>query len=275
MIKNLTRLSTLRIHFVALLAAAACAATFAQQRPEFEVASIRPSNPRESFINARTPSLRVDASRNLTFKQTSIANLIMLAYNVGAPQIIGPDWLSVKALAGADHFDVNARIPEGSTPDQVPLMLQSLLADRFHLAFHQENRTMEGYALVVGKNGLKLKESAENSSAGKGLCKRSFGQSPGATLAAECEGIVGADIAQQIQTLAPGYFREGPIVDMTNLKGVYDFSLEWVTAQEAEQAAGGASVFEAVEKLGLKIESRKQSMAVLVIDRVDRMPTEN
>jgi hypothetical protein len=75
----------MRLHFVALSAAAVCAVTFAQQRPEFEVASIRPSNPNESFVNARTPSLRADASRNLAFKQTSIANMIMLAYNVGAP----------------------------------------------------------------------------------------------------------------------------------------------------------------------------------------------
>jgi uncharacterized protein (TIGR03435 family) len=134
---------------------------------------------------------------------------------------------------------------------------------------------MGAYALVIGKNGLKLRESAEGRSADQGVCNRSFAQSPGATLAAECKGIVGADIAQQIQTLAPGYFREGPIVDMTNLKGVYDFSLEWVTVQQAEQGAGGPSMFEAVEKLGLKIESRKQSMAVLVIDHVDRLPTEN
>jgi uncharacterized protein (TIGR03435 family) len=265
----------MRLHFVVFLAAALCVVTFAQQRPEFEVASIRPSNPNESFINARTPSLRADASRNLAFKQASIANLIMLAYNVGAPQIIGPDWLSVKELARADHFDITARIPEGSTPEQVPLMLQSMLADRFHLAFHQENRAMGAYALVIGKSGLKLKEPAGDSSAGKGVCSRSFAQTPGATLAAECKGIVGTDIAQEIQTLAPGYFREGPIVDMTNLKGVYDFSLEWVTAQQAEQGTGGPSMFEAVEKLGLKIESRKLSMAVLVIDHVDKVPTEN
>src|SRR3984885_5769087 len=265
----------MRFHLVALLAATVCGVAFAQQRPEFEVAAIRPSNPNESFINARTPSLRADASRNLVFKQTSIANLIMLAHNVGAPQIIGPDWLSVKELSRADHFDVTARIPEGSTPEQVPLMLQSLLADRFHLTFHQENRVLGAYALVVGKNGSKLAETSNDSSAGKGVCNRSFAQRQGATLAAECKGILGADIAQQIQTLAPGYFREGPIVDMTNLNGLYDFSLEWITVQQSEQGVNGPSMFDAVEKLGLKIESRKQSFPVLVIDRVDRMPTEN
>jgi uncharacterized protein (TIGR03435 family) len=265
----------MRSYFVAFVVAASCVVALGQQGPQFEVAAIRPSNPDESFINARTPSLRADASRNLVFKQTSIANMIMLAYDVGAPQILGPDWLSVKELSRADHFDVAARIPEGSTPEQVPLMLQSLLVDRFHLTFHRETRVLGAYALVVGKGGPKLTQTSENSAAGKGVCNRSFAQRPGATLAAECKGVVGADIAQQIQTLAPGYFREGPIVDMTNLKGVYDFSLEWVTAQQAELGGAGLSMFDAVEKLGLKIESRKQSMPVLVIDRVDRMPTDN
>jgi len=265
----------MRYRFFALSVTIACAVAFAQQRPEFEVASIRPSNPAESFINARTPSLQADASRNLVFKQTSIANMIMLAYGVGAPQIIGPDWLSVKELSRADHFDVSARIPEGSTPGQVPPMLQSLLADRFHLTFHQETRVLGAYALVVGKNGLKLKATSGDSPTGKGVCNRSFAQRPGATLAAECKGIAGADIAQQIQTLAPGYFREGPIVDMTNLTGFYDFSLEWITVQQSAAGVDGPSMFAAVEQLGLKIESRKQSMQVLVIDRVDRMPTEN
>lgn len=134
---------------------------------------------------------------------------------------------------------------------------------------------MGAYALVVGRNGLKLKEASEDSSEAKGVCNRSFAQRPGATLAAECKGVQGADIAQQIQTLAPGYFREGPIVDMTNLKGTYDFSLEWITVQQSDLGVNGPSMFQAVEQLGLKIESRKQSMVVLVIDHIDRMPTEN
>jgi uncharacterized protein (TIGR03435 family) len=265
----------MRLYFLALLVTIGSAVASAQQRPEFEVASIRPSNPDESFINARTPSLQADAARNLVFRQTSIVNMIMLAYNVGAPQIIGPDWLSIKELSRADHFDVIARIPEGSTPAQVPAMLQSLLADRFHLKFHQETKVLGSYALMVGKNGLKLKETPGDGPQGNGVCNRSFAQRPGATLAAECRGIAGADIAQQIQTLAPGYFRDGPIVDMTNLKGVYDFSLEWITVQQAEAGIDGPSMFAAVEQLGLKIESRKQSLPVLVIEQVDRMQTEN
>jgi uncharacterized protein (TIGR03435 family) len=239
------------------------------------VASIRRSNPDQTFIQARTPSLRADAKGNVSFIQTSIVNMIMMAYNVGAPQIEGPDWLSAKQLANADHFDVVARVPDGSTPDQVPLMLQSLLAERFHLSFHEETTTLSVYALTVAKGGPKMKEAPADAE-GEGVCERSFAETPGATLAAACTRISGADLGQQIQALAPGYFREGPVVNMTDLKGSYDFKLEWITVEQFRQGSDGPSMFEAVEKqLGLKLENRKQPLPILKIDRVDRMPTEN
>lgn len=87
--------------------------------------------------------------------------------------------------------------------------------------------------------------------------------------------MTAADIAQQVQALAPGYFREGPIVDLTGLKGVYDFTLEWVTADDARNGAQ-PSMFDAVqEQLGLKLERRKQTVEILMIDKLDRTPTEN
>src|SRR5262249_42952565 len=136
-------------------------------------------------------------------------------------------------------------------------------------------RTIGAYELVVGKNGHKLKTSPEEGG-GRGICNRTRAQRPGASLAADCKGIAGGDIAQQIQALAPSYFREGPIIDKTNLTGRYDFSLEWITVEQSTAGADGPSMFDAVDKqLGLKIESRKQAMPVLVIDKIDRMPTEN
>ena len=95
----------------------------AQSSPEFEVASVRPSNPEQGFINAVTPSLKVDAGRNLTFVQITLRDLIMLAYGVGAPQIQGPAFLNGTPEYAADRFDIVARVPEGATRDQVPLML--------------------------------------------------------------------------------------------------------------------------------------------------------
>jgi uncharacterized protein (TIGR03435 family) len=84
------------------------------------------------------------------------------------------------------------------------------------------------------------------------------------------------DIAQQLQALAPGYFRDGPVVDLTGLKGVYDFKLEWITRAEANEGSDGPSMFDAVQQqLGLKLQSRKQSLEILVIDHVEKVPTEN
>lgn len=83
------------------------------------------------------------------------------------------------------------------------------------------------------------------------------------------------DLAQQLQTLAPGYFREGPIIDSTGLKGIYDLNLEWIRVQEANAGADGPTIFAAVQKLGLKLEKRKEPVEVFVVDRCERQPTEN
>ena len=243
--------------------------------PEFEVASVRPSNPEQGFINAVTPSLKVDSARNLRFVQITLRDLIMLAYNVGAPQIQGPSFLNGTPEFAADRFDIVARVPEGATRDQVPLMLRALLAERFHLALHRESKPMQIYALERGKDAPKMKESPEGTT-GAARCVRSFAEHEGATLAAECTHMTSADIAQQVMALAPGYFRDAPVVDLTGLNGIYDFKLEWITAIEANNGSPGPSMIKAVEaQLGLKMERRRQSMEVLVIDKIDRKPTEN
>jgi uncharacterized protein (TIGR03435 family) len=156
-------------------------------------------------------------------------------------------------------------------------MLRALLADRFHLSFHLDNKTKQIYALEVAKGGLKMKESPEGST-GEARCTRSMipvaDEIP--KLAADCVRVTTADIAQQVQALAPGYFRDGPVVDVTGLKGVYDFRLEWITAAQARAGADGPSMFDAVQQqLGLRLEERKQPVQMIVIDKLDQTPTEN
>lgn len=199
----------------------------------------------------------------------------MLAYGVGAGQVQGPGFLNGTLDNPADRFDINAKVPSGATPEQVPLMLRALLADRFHLSFHRDSKSMDIYALEVAKGGLKMKESPEGAT-GAARCARTVRQRDELlALVAACNRMTAADIAQQVQALAPGYFREGPIVDLTGLKGVYDFTLEWVTAGDARNGAQ-PSMFDAVqEQLGLKLERRKQTVEILMIDKLDRTPTEN
>jgi uncharacterized protein (TIGR03435 family) len=259
----------------ALIAALAAIGLHAQPAAEFEVASIHLSNTEQGFINASTPSLNIGGDRALRFAQITLRDLIMLAYGVGAPQVQGPSFLNGRIDSPADRFDVVAKVPAGATREQVPEMLRGLLAERFHLTFHRENKVLQIFALEVAKGGPKMTESPAEGT-GEARCTRSFAQREGATLAAVCNRMTSADIAQQVQALAPGYFREGPIVDLSGLKGVYDFKLEWITAMEANNGSPGPSMFNAVQdQLGLKLERRKQPLEILVIDTLDRKPTEN
>jgi uncharacterized protein (TIGR03435 family) len=246
-----------------------CSGAFGQAAaPEFDVASIRAADPNLGLIQNRTPNLNTDPGRNLNFANISVRDVIMLAYGVGARQISGPDWI-------LNRFDVIAKVPADASKEQIPRMLQTLLAQRFKLALHHEQRTMQVYALEIAKGGLKMDEvpAGDNGESG---CTRTFAETPGATLAASCHRMASSEIAQQVQSLAPGYFTDGPVVDTTGLKGAYNFKLEWITRMEANNGSDGPTIFDAVQRqLGLKLEGRKQPMDTLIIDHCEKEPTEN
>jgi len=164
--------------------------------PEFDVASVKPSPPGADLIENHLPSLNVERGRNLNFSNIALRNLIMLAYGVGAKQVSGPEWLT-------NRFDVIAKVPGDARKEQIPLMLQALLAERFGLALHQEQKMMQVYALEAAKGGPKMQDVPEGDTGEPG-CTRSFAETPGATLAAACHRMNSSDIAAQIQALAPG-----------------------------------------------------------------------
>src|SRR6185503_19368558 len=89
----------------------------------------------------------------------SLANLICIAYKIKPHQLSGPDWMA------AQRFEIMAKMPEGASKDQVPTMLQALLAERFKLTVHRDNKEQSVYAMVVGKNGHKMKEVAADPAA--------------------------------------------------------------------------------------------------------------
>jgi uncharacterized protein (TIGR03435 family) len=82
-------------------------------------------------------------------------------------------------------------------------------------------------------------------------------------------------LAQQLQTLSPAYFPDGPVVDMTGLGENYDFTLDWITQQQREAGEDGPSMYDALEKLGLHVERQKGAADVLVVDRAEQKPSEN
>src|SRR5581483_10657244 len=143
----------------------ATAVAFAQSSPTFEVASVSkgdPLNIQEVIAGKMKLGMTIDAAM-VHITRMSIAEMMRYAYKVKSCQIQGPDWLNV------DRFNVTAKMPPGSSRDDIPQMMQALLADRFKLQFHRTTADQNVYALVVLKSGLKLKESAPEDPTATGI----------------------------------------------------------------------------------------------------------
>ena len=258
---------------LALLALASIG--LAQAPPEFEVASVRvvpPGNNVESFM----PTLAVGAGGMVRISNRRLDEIIMLAYNIGGKQLAGPRWLTELTTDpnAVTRFEIQAKVPEGSTKEQIPLMLQKLLAERFQLQVHREQRPAQIYAMTVGKGGSKLAASVPNEKRTSG-CARAIGGGNEGAVAADCYNVTAAQLAQQLQSLAPGYFREGPVTDHTGLAGSFDLHLEWMMQQQLDAGMSGPTMFAAVEKLGLKLEKKQEAVETLVVDHCEQKPTEN
>jgi uncharacterized protein (TIGR03435 family) len=186
----------------------------------------------------------------------------------------GPAWLD------SDRFDVIAKAPAGTSGDALRLMVQKLLTDRFHLVVHREERVMKVYAMVVAKGGSKLKAS---DGSGDQVCTPSIGDDN--VYHRECHNTTMARLAEQLASFAPRFFEGRPVVDATDLKGAWDFRLDWtplsgglagLQSAPGQEFDTGTTIFKTMEKnLGLKLEQQERSMPIIVIDQVDRVPTEN
>jgi uncharacterized protein (TIGR03435 family) len=242
--------------------------------PEFEVASIRLSDPNTPLFQLRTPNLNAAPGRNLNFANIALRELIALAYGVGPGQISGPEWLTAvgREARGQNRFDIVARVPADSSKEQIPVMLQLLLSQRFKLDLHRDRKVMQAYALEVANGGPTLHESERQGDPG---CTRSLAPRPGVTLGITCHSLSAADLAREIQIHAVGWV-EGPVVDKTGISGVYDFDLGWITRPEADAGSDGPTFFDALERqFRLKLEARKESVEILVVDHCEKVPTEN
>ena len=313
--------------------------------PAFEVASIKPAPPISQLAQQIQAGklhvgMSIDGAR-VDFGFVSLADLIVQAYKIKPFQLNGPDWMK------QERFDVLAKLSDGASKDQVPEMLQALLAERFKLSIHRDTKEQPVYALVVGKNGLKMKESppdadkpaadaeanrsAPGPGGGRGVTAISTpdGQfkmrqeGRGAVISGGPNGNMRMSMGDngnmhlemskmampQLADLLTR-FMDRPVVDMTELRGNYQVALE-LPMQElmnlaramAPDIAGmgaagpgglgpgagagpgaaapvasdpsGTSMFQAVQLLGLKLEPRKAPMESIVVDHVEKAPTEN
>jgi uncharacterized protein (TIGR03435 family) len=257
----------------------------------FEVASIKPAAPMQSgriMIGMRGGPGTEDPGQ-MTFTNSSIGDLIQSAYDVKSYQVTGPGWLQT------ERFDVVARVPAGTTKADSRIMLQHLLADRFRLVLHRSTKEASVYALVVAKGGPKLKESTTEAVTEPGRVSGGMRMmiAPGARMRMDAQGTT---IPKLVDAL--GMQVDRPIVDMTGLTGTYDVTLEFApdpAILQAKMASMGvpppppdgvgptladngplATIFTALpEQLGLRLEARKGPVELLVIDSVEKTPTDN
>ena len=267
----------------------------------------------------------------ITVTNMGVRDLMTTAYNVKSYQITGPAWLD------SQRFDIVAKVPAGATKEQVNVMWQNLLKERFGLTLHHETKEMAMYALVVGKNGPKLKESVEDPPPTDGQASSSGGPDapppppPGPPTIGKDgmlqlppgmrrQGVMmmmmngrmrmigtKTPISRLVETLARQYDR--PVTDMTGLTKNYDFTLDFAPENggmlkglpmpppgampagpppgaggegggmhSPDAPAGGEVPTLSVaiqEQLGLRLESKKGPVDLLVIDHLEKTPTEN
>jgi len=264
----------------------------APAKPEFEAVSIKPAQ-QEPMGRVRI-GMNADAGM-LRYTNVSLNNIICAAYRVKEYQVQGPDWLN------SARFEIEAKLPAGASQDQIPEMLQGMLAERFRLAVQHDRKEHAVYALVVGKSGPKLKRAdiAAKDAGPAGAMPGKGGFARGQMMVRmAASGVHLKTPSASLENFAEmlSRFSERPVVNMTNIQGQYDFDLEFVPetmrgmpapmkppqgeadherppSDEPKEEA--VSMFEAVERCGLKLEPRKAPIQVLVVDHVERTPTKN
>jgi uncharacterized protein (TIGR03435 family) len=232
----------------------------------FEVASVK-SNPLPVGSFGFGPgggggeSVKISGNR-VTCVQNSLARLIMAAYNVKDFQVSGiPDW----ARRGESYYDITAKTEGEGTPtwEQVRPMLQALLADRFQLKSHREQKELAAYDLVVGKNAAKLKPST-----GPRPPVPPKYNGPGPLIEFNLLDRPMTDLILFVST-----YLDRPVFDKTGITGRYDFTLEFVRNPSAapDSLDADRSIFKALQdQLGLKIVPAREPTEIIVIDHVER-----
>jgi uncharacterized protein (TIGR03435 family) len=298
----------------------------------FDVASVRPSEmPDQAKMMAAMQAgkmprfgARIDGLR-AEYSQMSLKDLVANAYGVKPYQVSGPDFIN------GQRFDIAAKMPEGSTKDDAPKMLRALLEDRFKLQALTKVEDHPVYALIVGKGGPKLKESAEKAVAidanaelkpgetkmdgpmGLMIIKRNPDGSSTANLGEQgrfvqrfnpqagslhLEGssvtMKGfAEMLTQFAMMGGNSVSGRQVVDMTELKGFYDVTLDLSLAEmmrngggpgggqggaaavAADPGGGGLGLLDSVQKMGLKLDPRKAPVQQVVVTHSEKMPTDN
>ncbi len=225
---------------------------------EFEVASVKVP----PVVSGVPYDIGMTIQQNtVTLTNVSLADCIKFAYGLSSDfQLSGPDWIKSKEL----RYDIVAKTAPGTTREQTLPMMRALLAERFKLALHSEQRLLSYYALAIAKGGPKMPEASDAPA------------SPPAGVQGQLRIISNRMPMSTVVTILSRYM-QAFVVDQTGLAGDFSVRLVWTpNDRPVPDDERGASVFTAVEEqLGLKLVSRKGPMEVLVVDRAEKVPTGN
>ena len=215
----------------------------------------------------------------------TMATLLVQASRIQGHAIVGSDWLS---SSSGPRYEIVAKVPAGANRDDVPLMLQRLLAERFGLRFHREQREMPAYALVTGRSSPKLKPSTASPASvpGRdGFAGLPEGVGPG-VIKVDSVGSVRRLVAGEMSMIQLADYLAGqtdlPVVDLTELRGRYDlvlyYSRQLPTSTNPSEipADNGLDLPSALrEQLGLELQKRRTRVDLLVVDHVEQTPSLN
>lgn len=235
----------------------------------FEVASVKiaaPLSPGEGTAGTGKPigGPGTPSPEHISWRMTPMDRLIQQAYSVKRNQIVGPDWITHPDRD--TRYDISATLPPNVTTEQVAIMLQALLKDRFQLRFHREMRERPVYTLNIAKGGDKLKRSQADSE----VLPLGFRTLPGGVPRLTSRAVPLAQLVTAIGATAQS--EDAMVVDNTGLEGKFDIELPSLDSYEKSLAG----LISAIQKdLGLKVERGHAQMEVLVVDRVQKRPTEN
>jgi uncharacterized protein (TIGR03435 family) len=278
----------LKLCLVAVLTAVA-------QAQQFDVASVKPAPP-------LTPATMGQAGRfvggpgssepdHIRVPAVSLRLVIMTAYDMKTHQIAGPSWIDT------ERFDFAVTVPEGATKAQVGVMWQNLLKERFGMVMHHESKEFAVDELVIGRGGHKLKDNVEENPNAEGPARVENEKlsGPGFVSRIGSTGTMAeGSILARAQTLVPLVNlmtgQNGrPVVDKTGLTGKYDFEVQFTYDLPGLQPNGGTAaagitasddprltlLLAVQQQLGLRLERSKAMLDTIVVDKAEKVPTEN
>jgi uncharacterized protein (TIGR03435 family) len=249
---------------------ALAAAAFCQTKPalpQFDAASVRVNK------SADRPYTKFDATR-VELHKASIKHLIRRAWNVTDYEVVWPDWVDAQRFAVG--YDVMVTFPADTTPERLQLMFQELLASRFGLVTHWEMRDLKAFEVRPAESGAILKKAA-NPAPPTDFPKYSARTTNGEWhISSQLGGAPsGLTVGGFLEALNATQILDRPLVDKTGIKGDYDIELT-APSDIPSTKPNASELLNALEKqLGLRATLKTIPVKTLIIDHMDRVPTEN